>query len=431
MSRSLLLAPALLAAVLLSGCGLSTRYPPTYKYPLRKDVLVYGAVMAGQPTVLNSPGELDKSIEAALKKEKGTFHDPAKLTADERRSLRSALDDKFGTPLHPAVNVTGTGSLGVDDPAQLADGSELYRKHCMHCHGVAGDGRGPTAPWVHPHPRDYRTGLFKFISTSTDLNYRKPRRDDLTRVLMKGIDGTSMPTFNVLPRKEIDALVSYVMHLSIRGQTEFDAMSDVLAKGDKREGVDDKYIAGLVGEKATEVVTAWRESNDASPITPVAYPEKFTDPETGKKAMEESITAGYNLFIKDGACLTCHFDYGRQPTYRYDNWGTLVRPRDLTVPTYRGGRRPVDLYWRIQGGILGSGMPSSAHAKVPDPKDAKKLLYSPEAYWDLVHFVQALPYPSMLPENKDKKDGINVRKAIYGDAEKVLGKDEKWGKGGH
>jgi hypothetical protein len=33
-------------------------------------------------------------------------------------------------------------------------------------------------------------------------------------------------------------------------------------------------------------------------------------------------------------------------------------------------------------------------------------LDKPEDYWDLVHFVRALPYPGMLPED--------VRKAIYG-----------------
>ena len=36
------------------------------------------------------------------------------------------------------------------DAATLADGSKLYRQHCLHCHGLSGNGRGPTAPWGQP-----------------------------------------------------------------------------------------------------------------------------------------------------------------------------------------------------------------------------------------------------------------------------------------
>ena len=56
----------------------------------------------------------------------------------------------------------------------------LYRKHCVHCHGITGDGRGPTALFLNPYPRDYRPGVYKFKST---YNPAKPTDDDLhTRV---------------------------------------------------------------------------------------------------------------------------------------------------------------------------------------------------------------------------------------------------------
>ena len=38
----------------------------------------------------------------------------------------------------------------------------LYRQHCVHCHGITGDGAGPTAQFLMPYPRDFRTGEFKF-----------------------------------------------------------------------------------------------------------------------------------------------------------------------------------------------------------------------------------------------------------------------------
>ncbi|MBV8313662.1 MAG: cytochrome c, partial [Planctomycetaceae bacterium] len=44
-------------------------------------------------------------------------------------------------------------------------GYALYRRHCLHCHGVSGAGDGPTAEFLYPRPRDYRKGLFKFTST--------------------------------------------------------------------------------------------------------------------------------------------------------------------------------------------------------------------------------------------------------------------------
>jgi len=37
--------------------------------------------------------------------------------------------------------------------------------------------------------------------------------------------------------------------------------------------------------------------------------------------------------------------------------GTLVRPNNWTAGVYRGGRRPIDMYWRIKLGIAPSGMP--------------------------------------------------------------------------
>jgi hypothetical protein len=74
-----------------------------------------------------------------------------------------------------------------------------------------------------------------------------------------------------------------------------------------------------------------------------------------------------------------------------------VRPANLTTGVYRGGRRPIDLFWRIKLGVPPSQMPA-ADLKRDDAKGT-------DEYWDLVNFVQALPYPQMLPEN--------IRKRIY------------------
>ncbi|MCZ2111375.1 MAG: hypothetical protein LC118_17700 [Dehalococcoidia bacterium] len=62
-----------------------------------------------------------------------------------------------------------------------------------------------------------------------------------------------------------------------------------------------------------------------------------------------------------------------------DDWGMPLRPANLNRGVYKGGRRPIDLYWRIAKGINGSKMP--AHFPTLEP----------ERIWDLVNFILALP----------------------------------------
>ena len=101
--------------------------------------------------------------------------------------------------MHPILfdNANQKTLLKLDDES-LIRGSHLYRLHCLTCHGLTGDGRGPTATWVNPHPRDYRLGLFKFQSSDHKVGQKinkkmKPMRADLYRTLRVGIEGTSMP----------------------------------------------------------------------------------------------------------------------------------------------------------------------------------------------------------------------------------------------
>ena len=56
---------------------------------------------------------------------------------------------------------------------------------------------------------------------------------------------------------------------------------------------------------------------------------------------------------------------------------------------YKGGRRPIDLYWRIAKGINGAKMP--AHSETIEP----------ERIWDLVNFVLALPYRAQAARRGD------------------------------
>jgi hypothetical protein len=57
-----------------------------------------------------------------------------------------------------------------------------------------------------------------------------------------------------------------------------------------------------------------------------------------------------------------------------------IPPRNLRKGIYRGGRRPLDLYYRIHAGINGAPMPAAAGT------------VSPEEIWHIVNYVRSLPY---------------------------------------
>jgi mono/diheme cytochrome c family protein len=404
----------LLGLLFLTGCE-PDPYPEAMVYPVRTDPLIELKVKVRDIPYTWGPGQLDAHLRDVVamanseadKNKFGAF-DPTKLTAEQRQKIGEVLTKYFGTPANPTVALSGKEGkalikeLQIDDDT-LAAGSVLYRRHCLHCHGVTGDGHGPTANWVNPPPRDYRRGLFKFVSVVGGPSGR-PRRSDLLRTLTEGIEGTSMPTFKAQPQRDLEALVGYVIHLSIRGTVEYDILRDVLSN----ESANLSEVLAEVKEKVNGLANSWNpETNPSSPqynpsnalIEPHPYPYKG-DLYSGEnqKEFHDSVREGYKLFIGEGICRECHIDFGRQAKFLYDEWGTLVRPNNLTMGVYRGGRRPIDLYYRVHSGIYPSTMTGVAATE--------KLKNDKRAIWDLVNFVRALPYPEMLPPDiKDKVYG--------------------------
>ena len=410
-SRTKLVGPGLVLAALgvglavLSGCE-SESYSEDMTYPVRSDVLVIKTPPA-DPKGFARPGQwafLLPDFDNPMAK--GEKFDPMRLSTEQRAAIGRYLHEHFGTPAKPTVKgIDEETTLRLKlDSETLAKGSHLYRRHCLHCHGLTGDGKGPTAPWVNPNPRDYRPGTFKFTSTM-GRKERKPSRDDLIRTLKQGVEGTSMPTFGLLPDDEVNALVSYVMHLSIRGQCEYLMISTVFALNpdptklsapDFKESVLDTADSTL-----EERIKEWKQAQ-TDPIPVAEFPVPSS--EMSSKEGQESIRRGHQLFLGLGvntaSCMSCHADYGRQLSYKYDSWGSVVRPRDMTAGVFRGGRRPIDIYYRIFNGINGTPMPGF----ILDAED-KRIEQKKQQVWDLANFIQAVPYPAMLPED--------VRKQVY------------------
>lgn len=387
-----------LVTLTLAGCGDS--YPKDLTYGARTDPLVTQAPKTA-PSSLGAPGQWPYLLPAFTEGSgKGSAIDPAKLVnAEQRDQFAKTLTELFGTPAEPKVAMPK--EMTDDDlrmlrldAATLAKGSQFYRRHCLHCHGLTGDGHGPTASWVNPHPRDYRPGKFKFTSSSQSLGTRKPRREDLLRVLRQGVEGTSMPSFGLLPEEELQQLASYVTHLSIRGQCEYDAMKELFADEGKPSA---KQVDAKVRDLLPEIIGYWRDA-ETTLINPTSQPKSpvpgMARTSQEREALAASITRGHQLFLGAGggtSCISCHMNYGRKLNLMWDDWGTVTKPTDLTTGIYRGGRRPIDIFWRIHAGINGTGMPAFPDTASPLEKE--------ENMWHVVNFVLALPYPKMLPKN--------------------------------
>ena len=403
----------------LAGCETDS-YSEAVRYGFRNDpVVMPGAKLGDETDTPDRPGQLPLYKVGDLDNphhpmhgkrgeiiEKEMLRDPAAIPGDKRAAMEKILEELFGTPAHPHVkgyDVDAQKVIDLDpevvktlklDQETLAHGSKHYRQHCVHCHGVPGDGRGPTARWVNPHPRDFRQGLFKFQSVDQASNpsksKRPPSRADLLRTLKQGIEGSAMPSFALLPAHELEALASYVIHLSLRGKAEFSTIVTAFEndKGSLKSTGEYPDPAVFLGSIHALNLIDWVESQSPDATIKVAeYPYKDGDVE----ALRESVQRGKLLFIGDPSlkeakaanCVSCHNNYGRQSLYRWDEWGTLAKPANFTQGVFRGGRRPVDIYNRIHSGINGSGMTSFGN------------VLPPERIWDLVNFVQNISYKAM------------------------------------
>jgi len=439
----------LLVAAALGAIGCSRdHYDEQIKYPVRTDLLVRQDESWGDavPGGFNRPGILPldalrmpkaeqppdvQKLEPLIGKK---IYDPNTLAAQQRDDYGKHLEEMFGTPAHPrvsgfepaalkAVDESLTGESIVQtlklDEATLDEGSRLYRLHCLHCHGLEGNGRGPTGPWLNPPPRDYRQGLFKYTSTNQEQNARKPRRDDILHVLAFGIEGTSMPSFNFLPVEEREAIASYVIHLSIRGEVESRTMTGELRLATESKGAEASDRPKFVMELRDDIknptlrdamadnlaLAAGRWALAQKPDQAITYGTVPPDQD-----FLTSAARGGRLFLN--SCIQCHQNFGRESNLVYDSWGTIVRGRNIYEGIYRGGRRPVDLYNRVHGGIQGAGMAAYNTLKSNLTPEAVGIPASEfERYdpiWDLVNFLRAVAYPDLREKLREDPYKINL-----------------------
>ncbi len=366
------------------------------------------------------------------------------------------VETMFGTPDDPKLpeavtedeelaSIVSIDRLVRASGPEDAEGRGLYRKHCVVCHGVTGNGRGSTASVQVPYPRDYRMGVFKFKSTPRGV---KPTREDLAKLIRGGISGTAMKPIPGLTEEDVQALVDYVIYLSWRGEherTQIDmaVLDGIIEDGERIINSDfgkqvladpeaAKQDAELyerfeedweyAEEYAVEIGESWLEAEEEVvevPDPPEGFPlaESYADVlafRQSDKASEfnASVKRGQELFVgKVATCSKCHGDtgLGNGQTTDYDDWtkdwttrvGLKPEDRDSLIPllargalppinaiprnfaegVFRGGSSSKDLYLRITQGIDGTPMPAATFVEGQFVEDD---------VWHLINFVRSL-----------------------------------------
>jgi cytochrome c oxidase cbb3-type subunit I/II len=216
-------------------------------------------------------------------------------------------------------NLTGNGKRG----------KTLYQRYCIFCHGPDGDGRGDSAPYLNPKPRDFTLGVFKCRSTPTGS---LPLDSDLYDTISRGIHASGMPSWKPLTRQERADLVAYVKSFSVK----------------------------------------FKEEQPAAPV-PIP-PEPPISPESVKRGAE---------IYQNMNCWTCHGKQGKGngPTAATltDSKGNPITPFDLTSGTrFKCGDSDRGIFRDLSTGLDGSPMPSFTDSLKPDQ------------IWDLVHYIATL-----------------------------------------
>jgi mono/diheme cytochrome c family protein len=367
------------------------------------------------------------AIEKLTEKENAAIKDYLAAVVSESRPITfnaEKTEITLAQPVKPAS--VNESEFILDECRALYRGQQLYMLHCVHCHGVSGDGNGASAKYMNPRPRDYRQGVFKFTSTAATS---KASTADIKHIIADGIAGTYMPSFKLLSEDDLTSITNYVKFLAFRGELENRLINEVafeysqkayderIAGGEKPEEIETlfkDYLAqmfpDIVSSNVDLIAADWTAADEADSVITPQGPRPEPDAKSLADATKTSIENGHLLFLTKGQCAACHGENGRGDGVQtramqanaqgdmfaepglHDEWGNLTPPRDFRTGVLRGGRRPVDIYRRIHSGIKGTKMPPAGAS------------LTEEEIWDLVNYVLVMSnskgQPSPIPAAK-------------------------------
>jgi mono/diheme cytochrome c family protein len=236
----------------------------------------------------------------------------------------------------------------VAEQERLARGRDSYTTYCAGCHGEDGDGQGPAARFLDPKPRDFTKGKVKLASVPAG---EMPTDADLARAITRGLQGTSMPAWHLLPKNEVDDLVAYIKTFTPNRKPPGAIVpipQDPWSKSPER-GVAE-------GEKVYHGLAACHSCHPAYVTKP-----KLAD---SMKAYDLQLTGFRDRLYESEA--------------KESEWGELIRPPDFLQDRVKSGTDRNDLARVIAAGVGGTAMPSWGATLT-----AKQL-------WGLAYYVESL-----------------------------------------
>jgi len=268
----------------------------------------------------------------------------------------------------------GSNSTDIDtsNPSDLQQatlierGEVAYKIYCIGCHGEAGDGLGDAAVFLNPKPRNFQVANFKFSSTRAG---QLPTDEDLRHTILQGLKGSAMPSFPLLSRQTINALISYVKTFSPK----------------------------------------WK---DRSPATAIPIVD---DPYRSMKDKSQAIARGEAVYHGFATCWTCHPTYVDQdrinvhlttmenPTRdrfrnglfesegKMNSENELIYPPDFRRDFVRASADIFVLYRSISAGITGTAMPTWVDSfEIASEKNPNDMLITRADLWAMAYYVQDL-----------------------------------------
>jgi len=219
-------------------------------------------------------------------------------------------------------------------------GKNVYARRCEGCHGLTGNGNGPAATFMYKfRPRNFNAGVFKFrLTPSGSL----PQDGDLYRTVTRGIRGSSMPSWHMLPDKVRIAVIQYI-----------------------------KYELAVDRSDPEEPYHYFVEEPAEAPMYIGMAPEPSEDlVKHGKEVWQQA------------KCWECHGNSGKgdgdKSRELEDDFGYPILPADLTAGLYKSGPSVKDIYRTVTTGLSGTPMPSYGDS-LPE-----------EDRWALAYFVLSL-----------------------------------------
>jgi cytochrome c oxidase cbb3-type subunit I/II len=200
----------------------------------------------------------------------------------------------------------------------IAEGRHVYEKRCSGCHGLKGDGNGPAATFMYKfRPRNFNQAVFKFRLVKSTL----ATDGDLMRTITRGVRGTAMPSWHMLPEKDRLSVIQYI-----------------------------KYE--LAVDRSTSPPYVFYDQEPPGPPIYVGNPPKPS---------KEQIARGREAWLA-AKCWECHGQNGKGDGEKAgtlkEDLGYAIRPADLTTGQFKSGTGVEDIFRTMTTGLSGTPMPS-------------------------------------------------------------------------